>query len=90
MQKLRPPAVIVVDPVSTGANLAHEIMTRKIPCIRVYSRYVPPSLVGMIAQGVLQDYAVRTLLPGSSLFPLISTAPERAPRACMLIATLFP
>jgi len=52
---------VVVDPVSTGANLADEIMRRKIPCIRVFSRYVPPALVGLVADGVLKDFAVSYL-----------------------------
>lgn len=30
-------AVVVVDPVSTGANVAHEVTRRGIPCIRVMS-----------------------------------------------------
>mgnify|MGYP001079830868 CR=1 FL=1 len=36
-------------------------MRRKIPCIRVFSRYVPPALVGLVADGVLKDFAVRFL-----------------------------
>jgi hypothetical protein len=41
----RPPiaggAIIVVDPLSTGAMLAQYIINRGIPCIRVYSRTFP-------------------------------------------------
>jgi len=54
---LRPDAVVVVDPVSTGANLASEFMSRGIRCIRVFSRYVPPSLVGMVAPNLRSDFA---------------------------------
>jgi hypothetical protein len=57
-------------------------MTRKIPCIRVYSRYVPPSLVGMIAHGVLQDFAVTPLWNCFSL-----TATDLPPACCQ--ATIY-
>mmetsp|Transcript_16853 Transcript_16853/g.18791 ORF Transcript_16853/g.18791 Transcript_16853/m.18791 type:complete len:1024 (+) Transcript_16853:22-3093(+) len=50
-------AVVVVDPISTGAMLAHEYMRRKIKVVRVWSRSFPPSLVAHTPKGLSLDYA---------------------------------
>src|SRR5690242_18783126 len=60
-QALRPKAIVVVDPVSTGANLGSEVIERGMPCIRVFSRYVPPSLVNMVAAGLRTDYVATVM-----------------------------
>ena len=50
------PAVIVVDPISTGANVAFEVTKRGYPCIKVASGYVSPSLLNLVDATIRTDF----------------------------------
>jgi len=52
----RKQAVVVVDPMSTGAVLAYEFMKR-MPCIRVLSRDFPPAIANCVLPGLKLDWA---------------------------------
>lgn len=55
-------AVIVVDPISTGANLASEILSRGYPVIRVLSRSCPESVANLVdASGELLSNFAATI-----------------------------
>ena len=49
-------AVIVVDPISTGANVAFEVTRRGFPCIKVASGYVAPALLNLVDASVRTDF----------------------------------
>ena len=49
-------AVIVVDPISTGANVAFEVTRRGYPCIKVASGYVAPALLNLVDASVRTDF----------------------------------
>ena len=49
-------AVIVVDPISTGANVAFEVTKRGYPCIKVASGYVSPALLNLVDATIRTDF----------------------------------
>ena len=49
-------AVIVVDPISTGANVAFEVTRRGFPCIKVASGYVSPALLNLVDATIRTDF----------------------------------
>ena len=49
-------AVIVVDPISTGANVAFEVTRRGYPCIKVASGYVAPALLNLVDATIRTDF----------------------------------
>lgn len=49
-------AVIVIDPISTGANVAFEVVKRGYLCIKVASGYVAPSLLNLIDASIRTDF----------------------------------
>lgn len=49
-------AMVVVDPVSTGANVAHSVAKAGIHVIAVFSGHTPPALLHMIDPSVRVDF----------------------------------
>lgn len=49
-------AIVVVDPVSTGANVAHEVTRRGIPCIRVMSGFMSPTLLNLVDESIRTEF----------------------------------
>jgi len=67
-------ALVVVDPVSTGANLAHEIMSRGIPCVRVFSRaYDDDMLANLVSLHLQRSSADGVQLPEGLLSDYVAT-----------------
>ena len=54
--KRKRPAVVIVDPISTGANLAEEVTKRGLACIRVFSRTFPPHVANAVLPGLNVRY----------------------------------
>ena len=66
-------AVIVVDPISTGANIAFEVTRRGYPCIKVASGYVTPALLNLVDASVRTDFVASVAHDSSDPYKTIQS-----------------
>jgi len=57
LQEAAEPAIVVVDPISSGSVLAHQLLTRGYKVVRVWSDGVPDYLKAHTAPGLKSDFA---------------------------------
>ena len=69
-------AVIVVDPISTGANVAFEVTRKGYPCIKVASGYVSPALLNLVDATIRTDFVAS--IPHDSSDPYKTIAQLRS------------